>query len=186
MIAGTSFPDLCPSRPTARSAHPIEEWNGRVVLAFQGAVLDQWVKPRVARITTDGFGIEAWRSGACDPVVDRILSLRGVKDGWMGEGTLAPPVDLVEQLARGYRKSFLGETPRPSVFPTPEGGVEFEWRFGERTVSVEIASDGKADLLAFYSRDDDDDRDVEESFDLGDESEWNCLKASLSRLSSIE
>ena len=127
----------------------------------------------------------AWYSGS--PMVSiylgrkkvacRILSFDDMEDGWGGSGSLAPPARELRRLAVNFRRNFCPELPLPAVFPTHSGGVEMEWSPRERTVIVDIPMrpPRAATLFAFYTADEGDDRDVEETIELRKINGWKLL-----------
>src|SRR5579871_814593 len=61
-------------------------------------------------------------------VEERLYSLLNLKDGWMDGGGMAPSPYTIES-AKDVLHHLLEEwsLPLPSVFPTPDGGVQAEW-----------------------------------------------------------
>jgi hypothetical protein len=76
-----------------------------------------------------------------DRLRDRLAELRSMQDGWLdGQGT--PPAErvimLLDEIAEDLAEPDL---PRVRVYPTPEAGVQLEWRVGSVEYSVEIRQD---------------------------------------------
>lgn len=87
------------------------------------------------------------------PDVDQRLDELAVccdRDGWMGEGSLALGGDLVEKVRSVLKKAiFEYNTFAPLIFPTPEGGLQAEWRLGKHNVEAEFLGDGQVLVVAY-------------------------------------
>jgi hypothetical protein len=78
-------------------------------------------------------------------VLERILSFRELRDGWLnGEGVTPTPAAMTcagELLASLLNRITWLEP--PSIYPTPEGGVQAEWSLGGWAVNVTFEPDGR-------------------------------------------
>ncbi|MDO4762098.1 MAG: hypothetical protein Q4A31_09290 [Corynebacterium sp.] len=73
------------------------------------------------------------------PAARKLASLQTLDNGWMGEDSLRPQPKI---LALGGAVLTVirdaGLNPPPSIFPTEEGGVLFEWATGDYVFSIEV------------------------------------------------
>jgi hypothetical protein len=102
----------------------------------------------------------------------RLDELKLLKAGWLnGEGK---PLDnaLLDKLGHYFTTYYPSELPLPYTFPTVNGGVQFEWRFGDAWPEIEI------DLASFrgewLSNDD------EVTIDLSSAEGWTDLSKRIS------
>ena len=115
----------------------------------------------------------------------RILSFSDYRDGWMGEGSKAPDVPGLTWLAQAF-VSYFNQSNIPSVFLTPDGDVEMEWRKDDRAVSLTVSPGSRiAEWYCFFPADNHDDRDYEETIAL-DREGWKRLNNLIQGLFSIE
>ena len=118
-------------------------------------------------------------------VGERILSFGEYRDGWMGEGSKAPDVPGLTWLAQAFVSHF-NQGNIPSVFLTPDGDVEMEWKKVDRAVSLTVSLDSRiAEWYSFSPTDNHDDRDFEEIIVL-DRKGWKRLNNLIQGLFSIE
>ncbi|WP_297841196.1 hypothetical protein [Pseudomonas sp.] len=69
----------------------------------------------------------------------RLDELRLLRDGWLdGLGVAPRPADF-EWLVLFFRESYPDTLPSPFIYPTAEGGFQFEWRLGLQDASLEIS-----------------------------------------------
>jgi hypothetical protein len=64
--------------------------------------------------------------------------MRGLTDGWLDGQGLAPPAAGLDWLAAAFAQYWSSDLPKPRLYPTPEGGVQAEWRIGSYRPSLEI------------------------------------------------
>ena len=118
-------------------------------------------------------------------VRDRILSFLEYQDGWMGDGSKAPDVYGLNWLAQAFASHFEQQL-TPSVFLTPDGDVEMEWRYAGRSVSFTVSLISRTAVwYSFFPEDNHDRRDFEESLIL-DREGWKRLNNLIQSLFSIE
>ncbi|MCY3711640.1 MAG: hypothetical protein OXG26_22355 [Caldilineaceae bacterium] len=67
----------------------------------------------------------------------RLDELRALQDGWHDGYGSAPSSQGLDWL-RQHAAHNLGDSPAPYIYPTPEGGVQFEWDIGSFRPSLEI------------------------------------------------
>ncbi len=82
----------------------------------------------------------------------RLDEFRLLKDGWLEGGGKAPDSDGLNWLSSTFVHHYPDNVPLPFTYPTPEGGIQFEWSLGANEASLEIN-------LQSHS------------------AEWNCLNA---------
>lgn len=77
----------------------------------------------------------------------RLLELGGIERGWF-DGEHGEPVDeSAFNFAGGFLEALAdADTAPPHLFPTPEGGVQAQWRSDTVTVSVEFEPGGRSSL----------------------------------------
>jgi hypothetical protein len=75
-------------------------------------------------------------AGASMPHAERCMELLDLAPGWLdGEG-LPPSRKLLEQVGEWLEAHQHNNVQQPRLFPTPEGGVEAEWRIGRLDLSI--------------------------------------------------
>jgi len=83
-------------------------------------------------------GMPAWLS----EVDERLHRFANLEQNWDSYG--ASPIDegLIRQALQMLLSSDLEDVPKPFVVPRKDGGINFEWDFGEKFLSLEIRKDG--------------------------------------------
>jgi hypothetical protein len=72
---------------------------------------------------------------------ERCMELRDLATGWLdGEG-VPPPSDLLELVGDWLETHQHKGLQQPRLYPTPQGGVEAEWRIGRVELSIEFDPD---------------------------------------------
>jgi hypothetical protein len=56
-------------------------------------------------------------------------------------------IDVSLRLVRKIAELDLGDLPVPHVAPVPGGGIQLEWRVGDRELELEILPDGAIEFL---------------------------------------
>ena len=103
----------------------------------------------------------------------RLEELRLLKQGWLdGEGEPFDPagMDWVESSVRDY---YTPGTPLPSIFPSPDGQLVFQWRTANASATLEIDLGGRTGywhVLNLKTK-----ADSDEDLDLGAAAGWNRL-----------
>ena len=125
------------------------------------------------------------RVSPLDPldVTAQLDDLRNLKDGWAdgmqtagdwGNGYgKAPNHEALDWLDAKFADEYPDDLPRPYIYPTPEGGVQFEWSLGSREVSLDI--DFHTRVGYWHSMDMISLSDEERDLDLDDAREWAWL-----------
>ena len=70
-------------------------------------------------------------------ILARLDEFRALEDGWYDGYGSAPSSQGLDWL-RQHAARNLGDSPTPYIYPTPEGGVQFEWDIGSFRPSLEI------------------------------------------------
>lgn len=125
------------------------EFDGNIGAAIQFELLIELDNRDAFCGVVEVFDVELIDPDLADNVMrcmERLTDLGNLRDGWHdGEG-LAPSEDAIEAA-----KNLLRQRPSLggclSVFPTPTGGVIFEFEVGGWDYSVEIEADGGLEFL---------------------------------------
>lgn len=113
----------------------------------------------------------------------RLDEFRSMKDGWLEGQGVAPAHTGLDWLSASFERNFPGDLPLPYVFPTPEGGIEAEWRLGPCSVIFGIDLDThRGDWLEVDKRHPDDERSKE--LDLNEDSDWEWITSEIRRLTN--
>jgi hypothetical protein len=82
-------------------------------------------------------------------VAARCEELAQLKDGWLdGEGK-APTRERLKAFKHAWDAASTESLPLPYIYPTPEGGIQMEWRQGDWELSAEVELEKlTAELLA--------------------------------------
>ena len=79
-----------------------------------------------------------WNPVAPMRKAERCMELLDLAPAWLdGEG-LPPSRDLLELVVEWLGAHQRNNVQQPRLFPTPEGGVEAEWRIGSLDLSIEF------------------------------------------------
>ena len=109
-------------------------------------------------------------------LVDRLDGFRVLQNGWLdGYGSAPNPhgLDWLQQrLVEDY-----GDSPIPHIYPTPEGGVQFEWDIGFFRPSLEI--DLETNVGEWHCLDLEADESYERELQLGHSQDWKWLAEEL-------
>ena len=95
-----------------------------------------------------------------------IDSLSSLQDGWLEGCGVAPSRRNLDWLIEKVAKTFPASLSHPSVTPTEEGNVSFEWI--KPAARVELEVNFAENRLELYATDIEADSFVDESFDMGD------------------
>ncbi|MDL5032703.1 hypothetical protein QRD43_12380 [Pelomonas sp. APW6] len=68
----------------------------------------------------------------------RLESLALLRDGWMDGQGLRPSPSGLAWLSKAWTDAWPDEAALPYAYPTPEGGVQFEWSTAEASLSAEL------------------------------------------------
>jgi len=99
---------------------------------------------------------------------NRLDGLATLKDGWLDGKGKAPKLTQLSIISTRMVGNFPSEAPLPTIIPTPEGDLLFEWDLpGSPSVDISL-SDLRADFHAFTEPD----GEMEEEFILSNEQGW--------------
>ena len=116
-------------------------------------------------------------------VPSRLLEIRQLKDGWLDGQGRAPDDEALDWLSKRFDSLYPDELPLPYVYPTPEGGVQAEWSFGDHELSVDIDFETWIAELHIISIDTSDEES--DSIDLYNDSDWIRLADRIRFLSDV-
>ena len=106
-------------------------------------------------------------------LAERIEEFRSLKDGWMGEGSIAPVVGDLDRIVESFANHYSCDLPLPQLFPTSDGGVSAEWEVNDWSLSLAITfpefSGYWHELQNETSADDD------RTLNLSDADDWSWL-----------
>ena len=71
-------------------------------------------------------------------IPSRLDELRELKDGWIEGSGRAPDHSGLDWLTRSFEFYYPSSLGLPYAYPTPEGGIQFEWSIGTNEISLEI------------------------------------------------
>jgi hypothetical protein len=112
--------------------------------------------------------VEIERMPEIQKMHQRLETFSHLREGWAHGTGVAPDADLVERayaiLARALVES--DKIPLPSVFPTPDGGIQAEWLTEAWAAEVRFAPQSATVHGQSTRIDDSDDADDEHEFDL--------------------
>jgi hypothetical protein len=98
------------------------------------------------RAIVDVLGVEA----ALPPDwAARIAEIAGLRRGWLYPESETPTRDALDASEEFLLACVDDGLPRPSIYPSSEGGVQFEWRRNSVTVEVEVLNTGEVKAYAF-------------------------------------
>jgi len=111
---------------------------------------------------------------------ERCMVLLDLAPGWLdGEG-LPPSREFLELVGEWLEQHQRKDGQHPRLFPTPEGGVEAEWRIGRLDLSIEFDPSGAT--AEWHALDLDQGTVDEQSVALHDEHGMQALGAKLQRV----
>lgn len=69
---------------------------------------------------------------------ERCMELLELAPGWLDGEAVPPTRELLELVGAWLDEHQLQDLEQPRLFPTPEGGLEAEWRIGRLDLSIEF------------------------------------------------
>lgn len=106
----------------------------------------------------------------------RMDEFRALQDGWLDGCGSAPSPQGLAWLGQCAAQN-LGGSPDPYIYPTPEGGVQFEWDIGSFRPSLEI--DLETRVGEWHCLDLDADESYERELRLERPQDWQWLAKQL-------
>ena len=111
----------------------------------------------------------------------RLDEFRNMKDGWLEGKGVAPSYLGLDWLSVNFERHFPDDLPLPYVFPTPEGGIEAEWRLETHSVIFGIDLETRrGDWLQFDRRQSDEEQSRE--LNLNEDGDWEWMIGEIRRL----
>ena len=124
----------------------------------------------------------------------RLQGFKDLKDGWADgmqpasdwgqEFGKAPPSAGLNWLMSAFGSRYSINSPKPYLYPTPEGGVQAEWSLGSHEISLTI--DLQSHMAEWHWLDIDTDEDVAQHLNLDDRQSWIWLQEQLSRMEASQ
>ena len=100
----------------------------------------------------------------------RLDELRLIKDSWLGDNGIALAESGLDWLLHTFNLHFPDHLPLPYIYPTPEGGIQFEWPINPNEISLEI---NLADHCAeWHDLNVETNADKSKKLDLNDDASW--------------
>ena len=121
-----------------------------------------------------------WRPVASMRKAERCMELLDLAPGWLDDIGLPPSRELLELVGEWLEQHQRKDGLQPRLYPTPEGGVEAEWRIGRLDLSVEF--DPSSGLAEWHALDLDQGTVDEQRVALQDEPGMQALGAKLQRV----
>ena len=84
----------------------------------------------------------------------------------------APSHQGLDWLADRFVSEYPDDLPLPRAYPTPEGGVELEWRIGRYDISLEVDIEGHAGEWNWVDLNSGDEGEKALDMDAGKDWEW--------------
>lgn len=111
----------------------------------------------------------------------RLDEFRNMRDGWLdGEG-IAPARAGLDWLTESFERWYPDNAPLPFTYPTPSGGVQFEWSAGRQEISIEV--DLRTRQAAWHRLDMSTLSDDERELNLEEVASWQWISAQIVRFS---
>ncbi len=121
-----------------------------------------------------------WKPVASMRKAERCMELLDLAPGWLDDIGLPPSRELLELVGEWLEQHQRKDGLQPRLYPTPEGGVEAEWRIGRLDLSVEF--DPSSGLAEWHALDLDQGTVDEQRVTLQDEPGMQALGAKLQRV----
>ncbi|MEK6833261.1 MAG: hypothetical protein AABY32_04385 [Nanoarchaeota archaeon] len=71
-------------------------------------------------------------------IKSRLEELKKMKTGWLEGRGVVPKKEDIDWLYQQLEKYYSSDIPTPLIYPTYAGGVEFDWTFINKSVTLEI------------------------------------------------
>ena len=124
-------------------------------------------------------------------IAAQLDDLRNLKDGWAdgvqhprdwGNGYgKAPNHEGLDWLAGKFVREYPSDLPLPRAYPTPEGGVQLEWRLGRHDISLEVDIEGHGGEWNWVDLNSEE--EGEKALDLDNGNDWKWAATELRRFS---
>ena len=114
-------------------------------------------------------------------VPTRLGEFRDMKAGWLDGDGIAPARAGLDWLAESFERWYPDNAPLPFTYPTPSGGVQFEWSTGGQEISLEV--DLRTRQSVWHRLDASTLSDDERELDLEEAASWQWIGAQIVRFS---
>ena len=119
----------------------------------------------------------------------RLDEFRDMKDGWAdgiqhpsdwGSGYgKAPSHEGLDWLADKFTSEYPDDLPLPRAYPTPEGGIQMEWRLGRYDISLEVDFESRIGEWNWVDLNSED--EGENALNMDDRNDWQWVAVELRR-----
>ena len=119
----------------------------------------------------------------------RLDEFRDMKDGWAdgmqhpsdwGSGYgKAPSHEGLDWLADKFTSEYPDDLPLPRAYPTPEGGIQMEWRLGRYDISLEVDFENRIGEWNWVDLNSED--EGENALNMDDRNDWQWVAVELRR-----
>ncbi|WP_157092192.1 hypothetical protein [Thioalkalivibrio nitratireducens] len=110
---------------------------------------------------------------------------RSLSHGWLdGTHGRAPSASGLSWLTRQFETYYPDELPMPWIYPTAEGGVQLEWRSGDREITLDIDLDRQ--IGEWHGLDLSTGDESADNLDLSNSEGWSELGRRLCELGGID
>ena len=110
----------------------------------------------------------------------RLNKCRDMEDGWFDGGGVAPSDEGLTWLLDAFERLYPKRAPLPFTFPTPDGGIWFEWSINRYEISLEVNLSERGGV--WHVLDMSTLRDEEQYLDLDDSAKWRWIGDELERM----
>ncbi len=114
-------------------------------------------------------------------VPSRLDEFRNMRDGWLDGDGIAPARAGLDWLAESFERWYPDNAPLPFTYPTPSGGVQFEWSVGGQEISLEV--DLRTRQSVWHRLDMSTLSDDERELNLEESASWQWIGAQIVRFS---
>ncbi|WP_157845585.1 hypothetical protein [Kitasatospora phosalacinea] len=83
---------------------------------------------------------------------ERLLELGSLPDGWLDGAGKAVTRKVIREAEALLLECLDREIRRPYIYPTEDGGVQFEWSTSNGEATAEVKPDGKVEIFAYSKR----------------------------------
>ena len=114
-------------------------------------------------------------------VPTRLDDFHEIQNGWLLDETSVAPLRVgLDWLADSWMKYYSPELPSPYIFPTPEGGIDMEWKIENRRAILEV--DLKAHYASWLQWDKITNEERSQSLDLNSITAWEYITSKVRAL----
>ena len=109
----------------------------------------------------------------------RLDDLRGMRDGWLEGGGLAPKSAGLDWLSDAFARHYPDDAPLPYTYPTFEGGISMEWSVENNEVMLEIDIDAHSAEWHWFDRESAD--EFERALNMDEAADWEWMASEIRR-----